>query len=299
MALRCKLLEENMMQNLESMREMRKSTDRIKQLRKEKAEKALEDMNQGSGIDFGSMLKQDRGPPRKIGEGSMKDRCETLEDNLAEGKATLEDHRAFLDGAHAVKREQAERRGEVYDPTGGRTSQAVTETDLRCRQVQENARWMGPALQAAAHSKAVAASAERAGSKELEAATLRGSWVLPAAPNSARSTAGRTTPLQQNAASRPASAGSYARFDSRCSNRPGSAGASMKARFRALEDAAKRNRDQIDTNKKDIAHVVKVRQEKAQKLVNDLLEDMKKAFGNGEAGGGGESQAPPKHYPPR
>ena len=147
----------------------------------------------------------------------MQDRCQTLEDNLAEGKATLEDHRTFLDGVrrepneggingcgrfinvhvaaatfvaghrctnafllpnsatpiyatpiwqrererqrqldiqtyrhaciytyihicmcvyiyiygssrgvHAVKREQAERRGEVYDPTGGRTSQAIT-----------------------------------------------------------------------------------------------------------------------------------------------------------------------------
>eukprot|EP00404_Azadinium_spinosum_P008214 CAMPEP_0180541908 /NCGR_PEP_ID=MMETSP1036_2-20121128/68185_1 /TAXON_ID=632150 /ORGANISM="Azadinium spinosum, Strain 3D9" /LENGTH=291 /DNA_ID=CAMNT_0022556771 /DNA_START=71 /DNA_END=947 /DNA_ORIENTATION=+ len=251
-------IEENMYRNLEQIKEHRLATEQIKQKRKEDAERAIEEIKKMSSGDVSSgrgglnLSADEESIPLELGHGNMKDRCSALEENAQDNHATLKDHREFLDEVLAMRGEE----NAAAAAAKGQSPRSGEQPIDRARMIEENARWMGPAMQAAARSKALAG-------QQQDALSTSRTQRPTSAPGAAqlRRALGLGMPSRSVASSRPRSAGS------------------MKARCQALEDNLRRNKVTMEENRQGIALVVKLRQEKAEKMAAELMRELREAMG--------------------
>lgn len=256
---RCRGIEESMMRNLEQMNMHRQASALIKQKRKEDQEanvkKMKEEIKQALHIDFNETLPTKDSDSNLASKKGAYQRLAKLEDNLNQNYTVLSEHRSFLNSAHAMR--------------GQRPPTSPLEQS-HSRAVEEGARWMGPAMQAAAYHKA------RAGTHSRPSSAPAGA-PLPGAARRATSTSAvsmRTaTPAPAEEADAVPKSGLYSWKNSR----PPSAG-SLHARMKAMEDAVKHNQDRLQINRTDLDLVKKARRERAEQATQDVLQSIKKAL---------------------
>lgn len=249
------------MRNLEQMNMHRQASALIKQKRKEEQEanmkKMKEEIQQALNIDFNEPLptKESDSSPAPSKKNGAYQRLAKLEDNLNQNYTVLTEHRAFLNSVHAMR---------------GQRPPSTPLEQSHSRAVEEGARWMGPAMQAAAYHKARASTDSRPTS--APAGAPRPGPARRAASNSAISRRTATPEPTEEVDAVPKS-GLYSWKNSR----PPSAG-SLHARMKAMEDALKHNQDRLQTNRTDLDLVKKARQERAEAATQDVLQSIKKAL---------------------
>ncbi|CAK0829435.1 unnamed protein product, partial [Prorocentrum cordatum] len=175
--------EESMIRNLEQLNQHRQASALIRQKRQEEGEQRMkqmrEELKNELQVDFHELAT---GPPKNP-KGAMH-RLAKIEDNAKENGAVLQEHRLFLNSVHAMR--------------GSRPPSAPLD-ERHSRAVEEGARWMGPAMQAAAFHKARAAGDRepRPSSAPAGAATRR---PCSAAPGAAAGAAGYGRPASRSSA---------------------------------------------------------------------------------------------------
>lgn len=258
--------------------------------------------------------------PRSKENTSMKDRIAAMEINAESNNEVLGDHRKVLDCILAIRQAAAER---AMDPSKVSASEALANAanqtpveeappepvsiNQKCREIQRNSRWMGSAMQKAAVSKARTddvkekrawqeAELRQEAEEAQEMPPCRPQSVTgasrpsiahlncePKRPKSSRRpiSAASTTWASRPGSSRPVSAVSRGGTSGR-SSRPSSV-SSLTARFRNLQECVERNHETLQSHRHDLDMVVKMRQERVQRLTDDLLKSVKAMYEQREA----------------
>eukprot|EP00931_Biecheleriopsis_adriatica_P110758 TRINITY_DN8505_c0_g1_i1.p1 TRINITY_DN8505_c0_g1~~TRINITY_DN8505_c0_g1_i1.p1 ORF type:complete len:367 (+),score=88.90 TRINITY_DN8505_c0_g1_i1:54-1103(+) len=328
---RCQAVEETMYKNLQEMRAYRQAIDEVQQRRKANSAKFMEELKQKpeniklSDLKPASTLDPSQPIPKE--SKSMKERMAALEGNMESNQEALGGHRKVLDGILTARQEAqaAAAQMTIRNASGSahlaaaaraNTSEDVefddtVTTNEKCREINRNARWMGPAMQKAAVSKArtddTKALAAQAAVEESSWSPQYGGSKRPRSAATPTSTArpglDLTAPVADRTAkassSRPLSAAAGARRPSRPgsavsrpmsatsrgtgrSSRPQSAH-SLNARFQNLQESVERNQEALMCQRQGIDMVVKLRQERAQRLTMDLLASIKEMYQQREA----------------
>eukprot|EP00933_Yihiella_yeosuensis_P062773 TRINITY_DN65768_c0_g1_i1.p1 TRINITY_DN65768_c0_g1~~TRINITY_DN65768_c0_g1_i1.p1 ORF type:complete len:317 (+),score=58.67 TRINITY_DN65768_c0_g1_i1:101-1051(+) len=289
------LLEANMLANLEEMRAHRKGLQEVVQARKEKSEKLKQSLLQKpdevplNDLTLDGVI--DTAAPKE--NRTMKERIAAMQDNSEQNQEVILGHRKILDQVLAVRQEAMKTLADAQrQATGGSAvlaSAASAQPEVPVMQeemssterrhvIETNSRWMGTALQKAAVSKA---------KTDEERAALAGTGSRPQSASVAKS---NDQPFDMTRPSRPASAsanryganqsGTFTRptsamsRGSRSSSRPSSAN-SLNARCRNIQESLERNRGEMMNHRSQIDLVVKMRQERAERMTQDLLASLK------------------------
>jgi len=254
---------------------------------------------------------------------SMKDRIAAMEVNAESNNEVLGDHRKVLDTILAIRQAAAERamdpsKASASEALAAAANQIPAEEvppepvsiNQKCREIQRNSKWMGSAMQKAAVSKArsddvkekrawqeaeLRQEAEDANQPQ-ELPTSRPHSVTgasrpsishlscdPKRPKSSRRpiSAASTAWASRPGSSWPVSALSRGGTSGR-SSRPSSV-SSLTARFRNLQECVERNHETLQSHRHDLDMVVKMRQERVQRLADDLLQSVKNMYEQREA----------------
>jgi len=324
---RCAFIEESMLRNLQEMREYRLGIEEVQQRRKDKQREFLESLKQKPEtmklVDLAPATTLDPANPNPKEFLSIKERISAMEANAEGNYEAMDQHRTVLNSILAVRKE-AEAQAAGHAAPGEALSAAAAAAPSQegsaeyrpmpgqyAREVQCNAKWMGPALQKTAGSKAKVdeAKAERAAQDQTMRSPMSavmqgsaGSAILAArqsggegkrpqsgfgkgadavsrpmtATTCAPSPAWHSRP---QSASRPLSA---ATRGTASRSRPSSAN-SLCARFRNIQESVDRNQEALQAGRHGIHEVVKMRQERAQKMTEELLGSIKALYEKREA----------------
>ncbi|OLP86950.1 hypothetical protein AK812_SmicGene31903 [Symbiodinium microadriaticum] len=320
---RCQNVQENMLRNLEEMRAYRQGIDEVVERRKTQARRFMEEFKPNPDTIALSELKPARHldpvQPRPKEFQSMKDRISAMEDNAESNNEALGDHRKVLDCILAVRQAAEQSRG-LQKVSGSEAlknaaNQVVEEeaepegigVNEKCREIQRNSRWMGTAMQKAAVSKArvddakdkrrqqdmdLRAEAEAGSQAATEDASLRPQSASISKPGMAQLgdpkrgghrpvSASTTWPSRPaSSMSRPKSA--LSQGTSRRSSRPPSVN-SLTARFKNLQETVERNQETLKSHRHGLEMVVKSRQDRVQRLADELLSSIKTMYEQREA----------------
>lgn len=267
-----------MVRNLEQLNQHRQASALIRQKRQddqqERIKQMREELKQELQCDFREPVASDfaAGPPNNP-KGAMY-RLAKIEDNANQNGAVLQEHRLFLNSVHAERR--------------SRPPSAPLD-EFHSRAVEEGARWMGPAMQAAAFHKARATGGREPRPSSAPAGGPPGR-PCSAAPSAAASAAGYGRPASRSSAktlrtatpeptgAQPSEAVPQSGLYSWRNSRPPSAG-SLHARMKAMEDAIQKNHERLATNRKDLDLVARARKERAEQAVQDVLRSIRTEFG--------------------
>lgn len=284
-------IENNLLHNLDMMREHRLHTEEIKQRREEKAQRIAQELkamsataNASAGGPSRPLLSEAR-PPGDLGRGNMWARCTAMTEHLDANHHSLMGHRTFLDEVHALRRDQAAMVGEEYDPDF--TSAPVARRSRPSSDVPGT-----PVGAVATANTAVAASPSpsRASPEDLD--TDVPILNMDTRPTSAGVATGRTTARSRpNTSLGMALGASHTRPQSQDSTRPGTAlrpwsgssrppsAGSLKARFQSIEESLQKNKAQLQSNREGIQMVVKLRKEREEKMTQDFCRELRLAMG--------------------
>ncbi|CAK9107322.1 Uncharacterized protein SCF082_LOCUS49963 [Durusdinium trenchii] len=319
---RCQKLEENMLRNLQEMRSYRQGIDEVVERRKAAARQFMEEFKPNPDTIKLSELKPaphlDPLQPRPKENQSMKVRISAMEVNAESNNEALGDHRKVLDCILAIRQAAAER---AMDPSKVSPSQALAAAanqvpdeeaqpepvsiNQKCREIQRNSKWMGSAMQKAAVSKARSDDVkekrawQEAEQREEDVTTA--TEIPPLRPHSVGATrpsiSHLSDPKQPKSSRRPISAASTT-WASRPGSRPvsamsrgGTSGrssrpssvSSLTARFRNLQECVEKNQETLQSHRHGLEMVVKMRQERVQRLADELLQSVKNMYKQREA----------------
>jgi len=209
-------------QFMEQVREERRQEEQRRRDRTKEEDKALRNISALGGDGAGDAAAGSQAVPSApgmMGQGNMYQRCAALEEHVASNETAMQRHRMHLDEVHAVRKVHVEATGQVYNPLGavGGGGDPI-EARARSRKVQEDSRWMGPAMQGAAYSKALATEMSACQQQQQEMAAALAAMHAEAAAAKARAAAAAKADAVAAAAAAEAAAGGSLYFDRQVSD---------------------------------------------------------------------------------
>lgn len=260
-------LEENVMRNLEKMREQREITEFIRERRREDTEKQLKEMKELCKVCVGErpgVLDPGKQTPRELGIGNIKERCAALEEHLDTNAATLRKHREELDAVHAARRKKRALLGFEPDaPAAGEEPRAGTGAPPAAGPATAWGDTTRPPSGRSVRTRTPGAGSPRS---NLGRRSSSGTPALSARQRPGSAGFGATCRLATPREGTPASG-----LWSWAGARPPSAG-SLRARCSALEHTLKSNQKKLESNKLELSVVVKLREEGRQRILESLQE---------------------------
>jgi len=304
-----------MLRNLQEMREYRLGIEEVQQRRKDKQREFIASLKEKPEemalVDLAPATTLDPANPNPKEFLSIKERISAMEVNADVNNEAMEQHRTVLNSILAVRREAEAQAGgradEALAAAAGAHSQEDSAADgpmpgEYAREVHRNAKWMGPALQKAAGSKAKVDEAKARAGPTIHSPMSADKTFLQGSPANAMLSS-RQSARPQSAigkpggdASRPITATTRAPSPAHYSSRPMSAATrgtarssrpssanSLTSRFRNIQESVDRNQVALESGRQGIHEVYKMRQERAQKMTEELLGSIKALYEKREA----------------